>query len=123
MSERAARIIGLVGALLIVLTIPIYFIDLMAVSPAVDHCPAQPGDNRDIVLWVFAAGILLWFVGLVLSIIAITQRASRPIGIIAAVLAVMIPFGAMFGAYLLLGGDCFIPADDVGLGAILQGLR
>jgi hypothetical protein len=109
MSERTARIIGLLGAVLVVLTIPLYFVDLLAVSPAVNHCPAEPGDNRDIVLWVFMAGIVLWLAGLVLSVIAITQRPSRPIGIIGTILALVVPFAALLGAYLLLGGDCFLP--------------
>ena len=116
MSERTARTIGILGVLLVILTIPIYFLDLLLVSPAVDHCPAQPTDNRDIVLWVYLAGVALWAAGIVLSIIAITQRPSRVTGIVTIILAAAIPFAALPGMYILLGGDCFVPAAMLGLG-------
>ena len=109
MSERTARTLGMVGMALVVLTIPIYFLDLLLVSPAVDHCPAEPTDNRNIVLWVFIAGAVMWVVGVVFAGIAITQRPSRTIGIVTAIVALVIPLGALPGMYLLLGGDCFIP--------------
>ena len=115
MSERTARTLGMVGVALIVLTIPIYFVDLLLVSPAVDHCPAEPGDNRDIVLWVLMAGVVAWVAGLVLSVIAITQRPSRAIGIGGVIIALVVPLGAAMGSYLLLGGDCFVPAG-LGIG-------
>ena len=110
MTERTARTIGVLGMVLVILTIPVYFLDLLVVSPAVNHCPAQPGDNRAIVLWVLYFGVFLWLAGLVLSVIAITQRPSRASGIGGLIMALVIPIGALMGSYVLLGGDCFIPA-------------
>ncbi len=114
MTERTAHLIGVLGLVLVILTIPIYFLDLLVVSPAVDHCPARAGDNPDLVLWVFFAGIVVWLVGVALSIVAVTQRTSRAAGIGALIVAVVIPIGALMGAYLLLGGDCFVAATLVG---------
>lgn len=120
MNESVARTLGILGLVLVILTIPVYFIDLLAVSPAVDHCPAQPGDNRSIVLWVFLGGVALWVVGVVFSGIAITQRASRAVGIAGAIVALLVPFGALLGLYLLLGGDCFAPSEGMqGLGLLV----
>jgi hypothetical protein len=110
MSERTARTLGIVGIVLVILTIPVYFLDLLVVSPAVDHCPAEPGDNRSIVLWVFIAGVVMWAVGVVFSAIAITKPASRAYGIGGAVIALVVPLGALLGLYLLVGGDCFVPS-------------
>lgn len=116
MTERTARRLGMIGMVLVVLTIPVYFLDLLVVSPAVDHCPAEPGDNRNIVLWVFIAGVVMWVVGVIFAGIAITKPTSRVIGIGTAVIALAVPVGALFGLYLLLGGDCFVPAPE-GLGS------
>ncbi len=107
MTERTARTFGILGLVLVVLTIPIYFLDLLVVSPNVRHCPAQATDNADIILWVLGIGVLCWLVGVVFAIIAVTQRPSRASGIGTLVIALVIPVGTVMGSYLLLGGDCF----------------
>ena len=107
MSERAARTIGILGVLLVLLTIPVYFLDLMVFAP--DSKPCEGEGTGDLVMGIFWFGVLLWVAGVVLSGIAISQRISRFIGIGGIVIAVLLAFMAIFGLFLLTAGAC-VPA-------------
>lgn len=114
MTERTARLIGILGVLLVVLTIPVYFVDLLVVAP--DSKPCEGEGTGGLVMALFGFGVLLWVAGVVLSGIAISQRVSRFIGIGGMVIAVLLAFTAFFGLFLLTAGECVPePAAMLGL--------
>jgi hypothetical protein len=114
MSERTARRLGLIGVLLVLLTIPVYFFDLFVFAPGSKPCEG-PGSGN-VVLAVFWAGVLLWVAGVVLSCIAISQRSSRFIGMGGVFIALLLGFMAFFGLFLLTAGECVPePAAMLGL--------
>ena len=104
MTERTARRLGIIGLVLILLTIPVYFIDLLAVAPNSKQCDGS--GHEDLVRLVFGIGFLFWLAGLVLSIIAITKPTSRGTGIGGVVIAIALAVITPFGAFLLVGGEC-----------------
>ena len=104
MSERTARRLGIIGVVLILLTIPVYFLDLLVFAP--DSKPCEGGGTGGLVMAIFWFGVLLWLAGVVLSGIAISQRISRFIGIGGVVIAALLAFMAVFGLFLLTAGEC-----------------
>ena len=117
MSERTARRLGIIGVLLILLTIPVYILDLMVFAPGSKPCEGE--GTGDLVMAVFGVGVLLWVAGVVLSGIAISQRISRFIGVGGVFIAVLLAFMAIFGLFLLTAGECVPePAAMLGLGLL-----
>lgn len=115
MSERTARRLGIIGVLLILLTIPVYFLDLLVFAP--DSKPCEGEGTGGLVMLVFGFGVLLWVAGVVLSGIAISQRTSRFTGIGGVFIALLLAFMAFFGLFLLTAGECVPePAAMIGLG-------
>jgi len=104
MTERTARTIGIVGVLLVILTIPVYFVDLLVFAP--DSKPCQGEGTGGLVMLVFGFGVLLWVAGVVLCGLAISQNSSRFTGITGIVIALALAFMALFGLFLLTAGEC-----------------
>ena len=114
MSERTARRLGILGVLLVILTIPVYILDLLVFAP--DSKPCEGEGTGQLVMAIFGFGVLLWIAGVVLSGIAISQPVSRFIGIGGVVIAVLLAFLAFFGLFILTAGECVPePAAMVGL--------
>lgn len=115
MSERIARRLGILGVLLVILTIPVYFFDLLVIAP--DSKPCEGEGTGGLVMAIFGFGVLLWVAGVVLSGIAISQRISRFIGIGGMFIALLLALMAFFGLFLLVAGECVPePAAMLGLG-------
>ena len=116
MTDRTARTIGILGVLLVILTIPVSFLDLLVVAPGSKPCEGE--GTGQLVMAIFGFGVLLWVAGVVLSGIAISQRISRFIGIGGVLIAVLLGFMAFFGLFRLVAGEC-VPEPAAMLGVTL----
>jgi hypothetical protein len=115
MTERTARRLGMLGVVLILLTIPVYFLDLLLVAPNSKQCDGT--GHEDLVTLVFGFGVLLWLAGVVLSGIAVSKKTSRFTGIGGLFIALLLAFVSIFGLFLLVAGECVPePAALMGLG-------